>query len=219
MIASELISDLVSPAKTSDTGEELLTMMSVYHLRHLPIVNNEELLGVISEDEILSQDVDAAVGSYPLSMRRPFVEMDTNIIDMMRIMSEYNLTAVPVIDGQNIFKGMVLQEDIVKYFGESATFTQPGAVIIIEVNRQDYSLHEITRIIEHESAAIIGMFMYQHANPNSIMLVLKLNTKNLKHILAGLERYEYKVEASFSEDEVTESLQDRYDSLMNYLNV
>ena len=77
MTASDLISDLVSPAKTSDTGEELLTMMGVYHLRHLPIVNNKELLGVISEDEILSQDVDAAVGSYPLSMRRPFVEMDT----------------------------------------------------------------------------------------------------------------------------------------------
>ena len=126
MTASDLISDLVSPAKTSDTGEELLTMMGVYHLRHLPIVNNKELLGVISEDEILSQDVDAAVGSYPLSMRRPFVEMHTNIIDMMRIMSEYNLTAVPVIDHNNVFTGMVLQEDIVKYFGQSSTLTQPG---------------------------------------------------------------------------------------------
>ena len=219
MTASDLISDLVSPAKTSDTGEELLTMMGVYHLRHLPIVNNKELLGVISEDEILSQDVDAAVGSYPLSMRRPFVEMDTNVIDMMRSMSEYNLTAVPVIDHKNVFMGMVLQEDIIKYFGQSATFTQPGSVIFVEVNRQDYSLHEITRIIEHESAAIIGMFIFEHANPNSIRVVLKLNTKNLKHILAGLQRYEYIVEASFSEDEVTDSFQDRYDSLMNYLNV
>ena len=63
------------------------------------------------------------------------------------------------------------------------------------------------------------MFIFEHANPNSIRVVLKLNTKNLKHILAGLQRYEYIVEASFSEDEVTDSFQDRYDSLMNYLNV
>lgn len=219
MIAKELISEIVSPVKTSDTGEEVLTMMNVFHVSHLPIVNNEQLLGVISEDDILSQDVDAAVGSYTLSMRRPFVDVNTNILDMMSLMSEYNLSIIPVVDHKNNFLGMVLLEDIVKYFANSATFTQPGSVIIIEMNRQDYSLNEITRIIEAESAAIIGLFIYEHLNPNSITLVLKLNTKNIKHIIAGLMRYNYNVEASFTDDGAEDSLQDRYDSLMNYLNV
>lgn len=219
MIATELMSDVVAPVRTSDTGEEVLTMMNIYHLRHLPIVNNEELLGVISEDDILSQDIDAAVGSYSLSMRRPFVDMHTNIIEMMNIMAEYNLSVLPVVDKHNNFKGMVLQEDIIQYFAKSATFHQPGAVIIIEISRQDYSMVEISRIIEAEKAAVIGLFIYEHTNPNSIRLILKLSTKNLQHILATLERYSYIVEASFSEDEIMDSLQDRYDSFMNYLNV
>lgn len=219
MIAGELISQLVSAAKTSDTGEEVLTMMNIYHVRHLPIVNNEELLGVISEDDILSQDPDAAIGSYPLSMRRPFVDQHTHIIDMMRIMADYNLSIIPVVDHKNKFVGMVLLEDIVAYFAKSATFSQPGAIIIIEVNRQDYSFLEIARIIEAEGSAILGLFIYEHQNPNSINLTIKLNKKQLNAILAALERYNYNVEASFSEDEMMDNLQDRYDSLMNYLNV
>lgn len=219
MVAGELISDIVSPVKTSDTGEEALTMMNLFHVRHLPIVNNEELLGVISEDDILSQDLDAAIGSYSLSMRRPFAEMHTNIIEIMNIMAEYNLTIIPVIDSANIFKGMILQEDILLYFSRSATFHQPGSVVIIEMNQQDYSLVEISQIIESEKAAILGLFIYEHANPNSIRLILKLSAPNLEYILATLERYNYNVEASFSEDNFNESLQDRYDSLMKYLNV
>jgi len=219
MIAGELISQIISPAKTSDTGEEVLTMMNIYHVRHLPIVNNEELLGVISEDDILSQDVDAAIGSYALSMRRPFVDMHTHIVDMMRILSEYNLSIIPVVDSKNKFMGMVLLEDIVSYFAKSATFSQPGGIIIVEVPRQDYSLVEISRIIEAENIAILGVFLYEHQNPKSINVTIKVNKKQLNPILAALERFNYRVEASFSEDELMDNMQDRYDSLMNYLNV
>lgn len=219
MIAAELISGVVDAVKTSDTGEEVLTMMNVYHVRHLPIVNNEELLGVISEDDILSQDVDAPIGSYTLSMRRPFIDIHSNVLDMMAIMAEYDLSIIPVVDQKHHFKGMILLEDLVNYFADSSTFTQPGSVIYVEINRQDYSLNEITQIIEAEQAAIIGLFIFEHKNPNSITLILKLNTKNIQHIIAGLERYDYNVEASFTEDRINDSLQDRYDSLMNYLNV
>jgi len=50
-------------------------------------------------------------------------------------------------------------------------------------------------------------------------LTVKLNTVNLKHILAALERYSYNVQASFSEEGIVDTNNDRYDSLMKYLNV
>ena len=54
MIARELISHLIQPLHTSDSGEQALTYLQVYHLKHLPIVNNEQLLGTISEEDIES---------------------------------------------------------------------------------------------------------------------------------------------------------------------
>jgi len=60
------------PVQTSDTGDEVLRMMQVYHVRHLPIVNHVQLLGVVSEEDVLIHDTDEAVGTYRLSFLRPF---------------------------------------------------------------------------------------------------------------------------------------------------
>lgn len=46
------------PVQTSDTGDEVLRMMQVYHVRHLPIVNHVQLLGVVSEEDVLIHDTD-----------------------------------------------------------------------------------------------------------------------------------------------------------------
>ena len=54
MIAEKIISTAILPLKTSDTGNDALTIMEDFFVRHLPIVNDKQLLGVISEDDILS---------------------------------------------------------------------------------------------------------------------------------------------------------------------
>ena len=64
MIARELISQLIHPLRTSDTGEQALTYMQVYHLKHMPIVNNIQLLGTISEEDITTSPMDEAIGSF-----------------------------------------------------------------------------------------------------------------------------------------------------------
>ncbi len=61
MIAGELISQNVMPLRTSDTGDTALGLMGDYYIKHLPIVNNSELLGILGEDDILNNDVEEAV--------------------------------------------------------------------------------------------------------------------------------------------------------------
>ena len=72
MIASKLISSLVMPLKTSDSGEEALTLMNINHVKHLPIVNDTQLLGLISEGDVLSHDLNEPIGGYQLSLVRPY---------------------------------------------------------------------------------------------------------------------------------------------------
>jgi len=52
MLAKELMSDIVPPLKTSDTGLQALSWMDVFRISHLPIVNNLEFLGLISDKDI-----------------------------------------------------------------------------------------------------------------------------------------------------------------------
>ena len=100
MIAENLISDAIIPLRTSDTGSEALSIMSEFYVRHLPIVNREELLGLISEDEILDYDAGEAVGSYRLNLQHIFVRVTDHLYDVMRLIAEYHLTAIPVVDDQ-----------------------------------------------------------------------------------------------------------------------
>ncbi|HRG42633.1 MAG TPA: CBS domain-containing protein, partial [Saprospiraceae bacterium] len=92
MTAKELISQTIMPVQTSDTGDEVLRMMQVYHVRHLPIVNHVQLLGVVSEEDVLIHDTDEAVGTYRLSFLRPFCFRDDHLFEVMAKMGRFKLT-------------------------------------------------------------------------------------------------------------------------------
>ena len=219
MIARKLISQTVSPLRTSDLGEEAITIMNIFHVKHLPIVNNEQLLGVISEEEILNHDLNEAIGSYQLSMRRPYSNMDDHMFDVMAVMGENSLTVIPVVNDSGDYKGLITQDDIIQFYANSFSFTENGSILVIKTSKRDYSLAEISRIIEMENAAILSAFLTQSSDSEEILVTIKLNVLDIQRIIATLERYEYTIKATFSETEYLDSLKERYDSLMHFLNV
>ncbi|MEM6963205.1 MAG: CBS domain-containing protein [Bacteroidota bacterium] len=221
MIAGNLLSHNIIPLRTSDTGAEALGIMNDFYVRHLPIVNDKQLLGLISEDDILEHDIEEAVGSYRLSMTKPYVKDTDHLYDVLKILSEYQLTIVPVIDVENNYKGLISQDDLVRYFANTGSFTEPGSIIVIGMHRRDYSLAEISRIVESEDAAILSTFITSNLQNDRIDVTIKINRQDFKlhRIIASFERFEYEVKASFQEADYFDGLQERYDSLMNYLNV
>jgi len=160
MIAENLLSHTIIPLRTSDTGEEALGIMNDFYVRHLPIVNDKQLLGLISEDDILLHDVKEAVGSYQLSMTKPYVKDSDHLYDVLKILSEYKLTVVPVVDAENNFRGLISQDDIVRYFANTGSFTEPGSIIVLEMHRRDYSLAEISRIVIRECGYIKHFYYF-----------------------------------------------------------
>ena len=67
MLAHELISDIVTALKTSDSGNTALSWMEVFRIKHLPIVNHREFLGLLSDADIYDLRIpiafDAPLGS------------------------------------------------------------------------------------------------------------------------------------------------------------
>jgi len=220
MTAQELISDEILPAKTSTIGEDAFHMMQDYHVRHLPIVNNEQLLGIISEDDLLNGlRMDDPLGSYALSLNHPYVHDRDHIYEVMRLMYQSKLTLVPVVDSDNTYMGVVTLNDLLKYFAESASFKEPGSVLVLTVTKHNYSLSQIARIVEMEGAIILNSFITSSPDSTELDITLKINRPDLSRILASFARYGYEIKASFAETEYLDSLQEHYDSLISYLNV
>ena len=219
MIASELISEIVGPLSGDDTGEEALTLMRVYHVKHLPIVEGNKYIAMISEEDILSNDIEQKIASYQLRKTDNYAKMNEHLFDVMSSMAKNRLTTIPVIDTEEVYQGMILQEDLIQFYANSFSFSEPGSIIVLETVKSNYSLAQIAHVIESEGITLLSSFITSDVESNSIYVTLKLNKREVDKIIATLERYEYTVKASFVDEEKTEGLKDRYDSLMRYLNV
>jgi CBS domain-containing protein len=219
MTAQQLISDSIIPLRTSETGDTALGIMNDFYVRHLPIVNDKQLLGLISEEDILEHDAHEPVGSFQLSLIRPYVKYNDHLYEILRLIAEYHLTLIPVVDEEENYIGLVTLEDVLQYFTRTASFSEPGSIVVLEMSRHDYQLSQIAQIVESENAAVLSAFITTNLDSIRIDVTLKINRQNIQNILATFERYEYEVKASFNEIEYLDSLRDRYDSLMAYLNV
>lgn len=219
MIAKTLISNEIIPLRTSDSGNEALSIMNEFGVRHLPIVNNKQLLGLISEDDILNFDVEEAVGSYQLSTFRPYVKESDHLYEVIKVLSNQKLTLMPVINADEEYIGLISQEDLIHYFARIGSFTESGSIVVLEVNRRDYSLMEIARIVESEGAVILSSFVTSNLDSMRIDVTLKINRPNLMSIIATFERFEYDIKATFSEEQFNNTIKERYDMLMTYLNI
>jgi hypothetical protein len=65
----------------------------------------------------------------------------------------------------------------------------------------------------------LGAFITRSPEASVIEVTLKINKPNIQPIVQSLERFNYKIVGTFDQGDYTEYLRDRYDSLMNYLNV
>lgn len=221
MLANELISELILPLRTSDTGGTALTWMDEMRISHLPIVNNEAFLGLISEKDIFDMnDFNEPIGSYQLSLIRPYVMYDQHLFDVIRIAHSMKLSLVPVLDAQENYLGCITQSKMLEQIAESGSLKQPGGIIVLEMNDIDYSLHEISRLVESNDAKILSCFTRTFTDSTRIEVTLKLNKIDITAVIQTFNRFEYQIIAFFTdENNYDDMLKDRFDALMNYLSI
>lgn len=219
MIARDLIERELTPLKTSNTGEDALALMSEHNIRHLPIVNNEQLLGTICEDDVMDHDILEPVGSYLLSLNKAYVQEEDHLFEIIQLIAHENLTAIPVVDKKHNYLGIITQGNLLQYFAKSYSFKDTGSIVVLRMPIRDYSLAEIARIIESENAKILATFLTVDQRDEYLFVTLKISTHNLTPIISSLRRFEYDVYSSFTELEYIDTLKERYDALMSYLRV
>jgi len=220
MLAKDLLSDVIPALRTSDTAVEALNWMEVFRISHLPIVNNEEFLGLISDSDIYDvNNPDEPIGNHKLSLLRPSVKHDQHIYEVMELASRLKLTVIPVLDYQNKFLGVVRMSDLLHYFAKLSAIEKSGGIIVLEIAQSDYSMTEISQIIESNDAKILSMYVNSILDSTKLEVTLKLNVTDLTAIIQTFNRYEYSIKASFMEyDEQDDMYNERYDLFMRYLN-
>ncbi|MEI7803153.1 MAG: CBS domain-containing protein, partial [Bacteroidota bacterium] len=206
--------------KKTDTGSFALHTMADHHLSQLPIVQSEKLLGLVREEDILNHhNNDAKLQEMKLKLLKPFIHDYEHIFEVLKVSSELKLKVIPVVDNDENYLGAITLEDLMNYFARDTDILEPGAIVVLEIAVGDYSLADIARIIEQEGAKILCVFAGTDKEKTKIELTLKLNVSDIQGIIQSLQRHSYVIKDSYQEPEYFEDMKDRYDSLMDYLDV
>ncbi len=221
MRAKHLISDIVPSLRTSDTGMRALNWMEIFRVSHLPIVNNKEFLGLISDTDIYDLNMaDEPIGNHSLSLFRPYVSSEQHIFEVIETVSKLKLTVVPVLDENKNYMGLITLMDLINNFADMSAFKNPGGIIVLELNINDYSLSEIAQIIEGNDTKILSLYITQPNNSTKLDVTIKVNRTDITSIVQTFNRYDYTIKASFMDEKEIDSFYNRrFDEFMKYLSI
>ncbi len=221
MLAKDLISDLVPALRTSDSGLDALNWMEIFRVSHLPIVNNKEFLGLITDTDIFDLNKpEQALGNHQLSLSKPYVFYNQHIYTVIEIASRLQLTVIPVLTENKEYMGLITQTELLKNFSNIIAAQTPGGIIEIEIPSYDYSISEIAQIIEDTDTKVLSFYVNQDENSGVLKITIKFNREDISPVLRAFDRYDYNVTASFSEsNSIDEVVKKNYDALIRYLDV
>jgi CBS domain-containing protein len=220
MLAGDLITDEIPPLKITDTVELALDWMEQFKVSHLAVVNGRELVGVVSETDLLDYEKpDEPINVSKLHLLRPSIHFYQHAYDVVRLLSSLNLTLVPVLDEKELYKGCVTLKGIVHNLSAMMSVQNPGGVIVLELNQADYSLTQIANIIESNDTKILSLHVSSIPDSTKMEVTIKLNREDLSRVLQTFNRYNYSVKAIFQHQDFNRGLDDRLNEFLHFLNI
>jgi acetoin utilization protein AcuB len=220
VIAKVAIEESVPYLKSTDTVAFALDLMEEFKLEHLPVVDGKKLTGVISEQQLLDcDDMDMALSQLPFPLINISISEDAHLFDAMKAGYDCNSSILPVANKQGNYIGLISPKSLLIKLSEYNFVKEKGGIFVLEMDNNNYSLAEIARLVEANNALVLSVATSVMSNPQRMQVTLKVNTLDLTFILATFERYEYNIVSVFHQTEQIDQLKERFDALMNYLNI
>ena len=219
MQASKLISSSLVTLHPDDDGERALSLMDELRVNHLAVVRNSFYLGILSEKEILSwPKTDDFIDEHLAELAAPSVIGSQHLFDILQTVELNNLSIIPVLDEDKHYLGAITNRKLLYTVAKSTGVQSIGGMIVLKMKENDYSMSEISRIIEENDTKILSSYITSIPNAQMLELTLKLNKVDITAIVKDFERFDYTITASYNRDNNEDDFLDRYESLMRFLN-
>jgi len=221
MIASDLINDMIPALTLKDSAEKAILWMEELRANYLPVIENGHFKGFVSEEIIFEvNDLEKELLYLKLIGENCYVKRNQHYYDIIKAAQNSSVDLVAVLDEENIYLGVSTLNNVIEAIGKTSAIESPGSIIVISMRQIDYSLAELTRLIEAEGVKILSSYINNNPeDPDKLLITIKINAEETTHLIATLERFKYQIVAKFKEYSSDHSDKERYDMLMKYINI
>jgi acetoin utilization protein AcuB len=218
MLTRELISNSIPYLHKEDKVHHALQLMNDYHVAHLPVVENDSYLGIISEEQLLQSNDDDTLDELHITDGTTSVQANDHFLKAIQTAVINKLSVVPVVEEKHLL-GIVTYNDLLRNASNFMSLNEPGALIVLEMDSKNYFFNEINRIVESNDAQITQLNTFTDPETGMSQITIRVSKLEVSDIIGTFQRYEYNVKYYFGEELFENELRTNYDNLMNYLKI
>lgn len=220
MLTREFISPSLPVLHLHDKIFNALQMMNDCHVSHLAVDDNGKYVGLVTEEGLMQAEDDTIeLNEIKENLPGFFILDNDHFLKALQLAVENRLSVVPVINENKELLGVVSYRELLKQASEFMNVKDPGGLIVLEMENNNYSFSEISRLVETNDAQITQLNTYTDPQKGLMQVTIKVNKTEISDIVATFQRYEYNVKYYFGEELYENELRSNYDNLMNYLRL
>ncbi len=221
MIAIELIDANIPVLNMHDNIARASSIMDAQDVHQLPVLEDGVFKGFLEEEILYSAVSESAIiGDYPLKVTNCTAYADQHFYEVVKIISTCEHGMLAVLDREEKYIGTITYSELFRAFANTYGVQTSGSIIVLSLKQIDYTLSEITRLVESENAKVIACQLETvRGDSNHIEVTLKLDKTNVSHIVSTLNRFNYHVVGLYQEEVVVSYEKERLDALMRYLDM
>ncbi len=218
---TEIINYITNDFRAIDSQETIARVQDFFadlNFSHFPVLENGIFIGSIAADDVETFDTDKKVIDYKYTLERFFARKSMMWLDVLEVFAKNHTNVVSVLDENNAYIGYYEMEDIMKFFQETPFLKEQGGIIIVQKGLLDYSMGQVTQIVESNNGKILGCFVSE-ADLENVQITIKIGVGPMNEIIQTYRRYGYEIISEHQEDAYINSLKERSDYLDKYLNI
>lgn len=220
MLAIDLNNNIIPQLKPEDTISKALQLINDFKVTHLPVVSEEKYLGLVSEDDLLDADnKKMRISLLHEDFIPASIKENDHFLHAVNISNQYQTNVVPVVNVENELLGTISGQTLLKTLGNFSGSEEIGGIIVLEMERSQFAISEISRIVESNEATILHLNTIVQPETGLLTVTIHINKRELSAVIAAFARYDYEVIYYFGEEKFENEIYSNYHHLMNYLDI
>lgn len=219
MLAEQLITNTYPTVEPDDKVSYALQLINDFDILHIALVDDAKYLGLISKDDLLDADENAPLKVLHKEFFLRSVKPNEHFSAALKLASQNNLSIVPVVNLAMEWVGAITCGELLRAASAFTGAEEPGAIIVLEMERKSYSFGEISKLVETNDAYITQFNTSNETESGLMIVTIKINKLEISDIISTFNRYEYSIRYFVGEEHYENEIKYNYDNLMTYLKV
>ena len=220
MYNHQLISNIIKPVTDFKDLSGVIDMLDNLNLEQIPVVNDEGIyLGLLDRSALYDLETEEGVDVVNLPLKKIAVPSEAHCFTAAKIQQQFSLDLVPVVNSENEYVGAITNDNLLTFFGNLTGINEQGALIVIEMKDVDYSISQLSRLVETNDAHITQLNTTNDPQTGLITITLRINKQDVSTIISTFQRYEYNVIYYMGEERYENELKSNFNNLMAFLEI